>query len=215
MARVTWGFKFILLAGLSGLVGLAGCSNNNNGSGLLGDSKKDAPVKLFSEGSAEKAALPKGIGEVRSAKVTIDQADLKKAIHRYRITQKITGGAQQIIGVDLNGDGQGEALVYFEGAEWCISTGCRMVLFSKTPNGFRRMATIQRVKKPVLVSPHSQNGWRDLIVKTGNAGIGVRSVALKFKGNYPQNATMVQEKLAEVPPGSEVLFAAGIAVGSN
>jgi hypothetical protein len=202
----------LLFSGLV-LLGLSGCSNNNGGNGLTNDTVSNSPIKLFGETSTDKQAIA---AETRSVKTSINQADLKKAIHRYRITAKITGGAQQIVGVDLNGDGQGEALVYFEGAEWCISTGCRMVLFSKTPNGFRNMATIQRVKKPVMVSPHGTSGWRDLIVRTGNAGIGERSVALKFKGNYPPNATMVQEKLAELPPASEVLFPAStVAVGAN
>ena len=195
---------------------LAAACSSNNGTALNDEGSGIGPIKLFGEASDEKTATELAPGEVRSVKLAVDQADLKKAIHRYRITEKITGGAQQIAGVDLNGDGQGEALVYFEGAEWCISTGCRMVLFVKTPNGFRKMTAIERVKKPVLVSPKSSNGWRDMIVRTGNAGIGEKAVGLKFGTNYPGNATLVQEKLAEVPAGSETIFAAGaVALGAN
>ncbi len=130
--------------------------------------------------------------------------------------KKKKGGAQQIVGVDLNGDGRGEALVYFEGADWCISTGCRLVVFAKTVNGFRKMSSIKRVHKPVRISPKSTNGWRDLIVHTGDLGIGKRVVALKFSGNYPPNATMVSDKLAELPGQTEVVFAAtAVAVGAN
>lgn len=212
MSRIIYS---MLLAGAA-LLTLGGCANNSGGvEGLTKDGTGAAPIKLFGQ-AAKQDALAKGPGEIRSARVTIDQVDLKKAIHRYRIIEKIKGGAQQIVGVDLNGDGTGEALVYFEGAEWCISTGCRLVVFRKTVNGFRKMSSVKRVHKPVRVSSASTSGWRDIIVQTGNPGIGKRMVALKFNGNYPPNATTVSEKLAALPAGSEVVFAATpVAVGAN
>ena len=88
------------------------------------------PVKLF--GSSDKpTVLNADAGGVQAIKTKIDQADLEKAINRYRINTKIQTGSHKIIGADLNGDGVGEALVYFEGDAWCISIGCRLVIFAK------------------------------------------------------------------------------------
>lgn len=190
---------------------LGGCSND----GTQGNGLNLSPVKLFASND-EPTTLNGDKPEMRSVKVTIDRADVKKAINRYRIAKKIKSGSEKIVGADLNGNGMGEALVYFQGDEWCISTGCYMVIFAKGANGFRQMTEIKRVKFPVLVALNQTNGWRDLIVNTGNQAIGVRSVALKFNGNYPVNATTVKERLAEIPQGTEILLAEdAIAVGTN
>ena len=200
MLRVV-GLTF-LFGGLGVL--LLGCANNGGSTNLFGSGTQKQPVKLFGQSEAKTDAW--STGEVRSAKVAINEADLKKAIHRYRISVSIKSGTSKTIGVDLNSDGQGEALVYFEGDEWCVSTGCRLVVFAKGVNGFRPMSQIKRVKLPVMVGSHSSEGWRDLFVRSGNKSIGERWVPLKFKGNYPSNATTVGEKIAELPAGSELLI---------
>lgn len=191
------------------LSSLAACSNNGNLSGLNSanneNSTANAPVKIFGakENSSQSntEAMP-----VISAKMNINQHDINKAIHRFRLKSKISTGIHKIIGADLNGDGVPEGLVYFTGDDWCISTGCTLAVFANGTNGYRQMAVIKRVKAPIMLAPGFTNGWRDMIVKTGNAGIGIRSVALKFGANYPPNATMIMEKLAEIPANSEVLI---------
>lgn len=184
---------------------LAGCSNKGGG-GLFAANDSEGPVQLTGREKTEQNAL--GDAGLASLRVSVDQADLKKAIHRYRITRSIKSGATKIIGADLNGDGVGEALVYFEGDEWCISIGCELVVFVKGANGFRKMAAIKRVKLPVAVSAQSSEGWRTLFVRTGNASIGEKVVALRFRGNYPLNASTVKESLAALPAGHEVLLGA-------
>ena len=188
---------------LAGLM-IVGCSNNGSGQ-LFTNSSTEGPVLLAGKGKANETLLGGGLA---SLKREIDQPDLKKAIHRYRLSRSIMSGASQIIGVDLNGDGLGEALVYFEGDQWCISTGCEMAVFVKGANGFRRMSVIKRVKAPIAIGQESSEGWRDLYARSGNQSIGERIVRLRFRGNYPANATMVNEKLAELPPGHETLISA-------
>ena len=190
---------------------LAACSNNSNNGLNSGDGISLGPIDLSStkeKEEADQSAALNGENSADSVKRAINQADIKKAIHRFRLAAKIDSGTPQIIGADLNGDGVGEGLVLFKGDEWCISTGCTLVIFSKGANGFRQMNKILRVKGPVHVAQKFTNGWRDLIVRTGNAGIGEYYVALKFNGNYPQNATTIAEKLAFVPDRSELLFQA-------
>lgn len=192
------------------VVVLSACSNNGSLNGLNSanneNSSANAPVKIF--GAKEKStqsntqAMP-----VISAKMKINQPSIDKAIHRFRLKSKVSTGSHQTIGADLNGDGSPEGLVYFTGDDWCISTGCTLVVFANGTNGYRQMAVIKRVKAPILLAQEYTHGWRDLIVKTGNAGIGVRSVALKFGANYPPNASTIMEKLPEIPAATEILFA--------
>lgn len=189
---------------------LAACSNSTSNNGLnSGDGISLGPIDLSStkeKTETDTSVALNGENNADSVKHSINQTDIKKAIHRFRLETKIESGTPEIIGADLNGDGIGEGLVLFKGDEWCISTGCTLVIFAKGTNGFRQMSKILRVKGPVHVAPKFTNGWRDLIVRTGNAGIGEYFVALKFNGNYPKNATTIAEKLAFVPDRSELLF---------
>ncbi len=198
-------FGLSLSAGLVCLL-LVGCSKNDDGSSLFSSNKNEGPVNLF--GETEVRTDEGAATAFPSAKVAIDGADLQKAVHRYKLAAKKKTGTTKVIGADLNGDGVGEALVYFEGDEWCISTGCRLVVFVKGQNGFRRMSEIKRVKLPLVLATSSSEGWRDMIVRSGNKSIGERLVPLRFKGNYPANATTVSEKLAALPSGTQVLLSA-------
>src|SRR2546423_7160213 len=96
--------------------------------------------------------------------------------------------------VDLNGDGQEEALVYLVGAYACGSGGCRLLVFSPARNGFRLVSDISLVQSsPIIVSDTSSNGWNDLAVFVAGGGIQPGYyVSLKFKGkSYPNNASDV------------------------
>ena len=198
-------FSLFFSVGLVGLL-LVGCSKNDDGSSLFSSNKNEGPVNLF--GKTEVRTDEGAATAYPSAKVAIDGADLQKAVHRYKLEAKKKTGTTKVIGADLNGDGIGEALVYFEGDEWCISTGCRLVVFVKGQNGFRQMSEIKRVKLPLVLASTSSEGWRDMIVHSGNKSIGERLVPLRFKGNYPANATTVSEKLAALPSGTQVLLSA-------
>lgn len=181
---------------------IVGCSNDGVTNAMFDEPQGQNPAILVGPYAvAKKKQLEEA--EKKTVQVKIDDADLETAIKRYRINTSIDTGLTRFVGVDLNGDGVGEALVYFEGESWCISTGCRLVVFSVGENGFRKMSEIKRVKLPIFVGSSDTEGWRDLIVLSGNKGIGERLVALRFKENYPANATTVKEKLAAYPEGSE------------
>jgi hypothetical protein len=197
--------RLFLSVGLLSLL-LVGCSQNNGSNSLFSSNNNEGPVNLF--GKTEVRTDEGAATAFPSAKVAIDGADLQKAVHRYKLAAKKKTGTTKVIGADLNGDGIGEALVYFEGDEWCISTGCRLVVFVKGQNGFRKMSEIKRVKLPLVLATSSSEGWRDMIVRSGNTSIGERLVPLRFKGNYPANATTVSEKLTALPSGTQVLLSA-------
>jgi len=185
---------------------LLGCTGQQGSNAFLSGKTKNTPINLTKD--TKTTNQKQTTQQLTSAKIAIDQASLKRAIYRYRLSTKIEGGTQKIVGADLNSDGSGEALVYFEGDEWCISTGCQLVVFARGPNGFRKMQQIKRVKLPIALSAHSAQGWRDIIVATGNQSIGERFVPLQFNGNYPPNATTVTQKFSEIPSDSEILLQA-------
>jgi len=185
---------------------LLGCADQQNTNGVLSGKTKNTPINLSKD--TKTPFQKQTTQQLTSAKIAIDQVSLKRAIYRFRLSSKKEGGTEKIIGADLNSDGSGEALVYFEGDEWCISTGCQLVVFTRGPNGFRKMQQIKRVKLPIALSAQSAQGWRDIIVATGNQSIGERFVPLQFNGNYPQNATTITQKFNQIPVGSEILLQA-------
>jgi hypothetical protein len=58
--------------------------------------------------------------------------------------------------VDLNGDGQLDAVVLLRGGMWCGSGGCTMLIFRGTPNGFQLVSkstnpSMQRKATPAQI----------------------------------------------------------------
>jgi hypothetical protein len=86
--------------------------------------------------------------------------------------------------VDLNDDGQDDALVVLTGPEWCGTGGCTLLVLAKQGDGFRVVSKSTLIQTPLLVSETRTKGWRDLIVEVRGGGMA----ALKFDGTgYPSN----------------------------
>lgn len=152
------------------------------------------PVQLGGSSTPGGAAQSSVVGPV-------DEALAKKAIENYRLSKKRAAGPYQLAGVDLNGDGVREAVVLFQGKDWCTKTGCSMAVFQMFQHGFRPISRTVRVKAPVEVTDNVSNSYRDLLVQTGGGPAPERRVRLQFSGEgYSRNA-MLQP---EVPLGSVV-----------
>ena len=143
------------------------------------------PLRLSPSGTGgDSGATGVALGEV-------DEAELAKALERYRIRMDRSQSPVRSAGVDLTGNGQPEAIALFTGEDWCTTTGCSFVVFQETPRGYEPVSRTTRVRGPVLVGPGSNSGWRDLIVKTGGGAAPVRFVRLGFTGDgYPTNALL-------------------------
>lgn len=176
----------IIAAGLGASLLAAGCASQS----------VSAPDEL-SSGRPVALAPPTELRSSASPGVTladVDEAELAKAIERYRISMERGESPVQTAGVDLTGDGTPEALVLFSGQDWCTTTGCSFIVFRTTETGFEPVSRTTRVRGPVMVGPGSNAGWRDLIVKTGGGAAPVRFVRLGFTGNgYPANALLQPE----------------------
>lgn len=153
-----------------------------------------APVALGGASAQDNTSRPSAVG-------SLDEALARKAIENYRLSKKRAAGPYLLKGVDLNGNGVSEAVVLFQGKDWCTQTGCSLAVFQKFQHGFRVISRTVRVKAPVAVTDAVTNSYRDLLVQTGGGPAPERRVRLQFSGEgYSRNA-MLQK---EVPLGSLV-----------
>jgi len=181
---------------------LVACGNGSNGG-------MQTSTSGLSQGGPAPVSLVKSFGRQNFAvqKVALNGGAVAKAVERYRINKRAEPGPYKKVGVDLNGDGQAEALVYLTGEAWCAKTGCTLAIFRNGQFGYRPVATVRRVKLPLRIGSSESQGWRDLIVDTGGAGMPVQTVALKFSGRgYPGNATTIAPIPTGVPIESVVIL---------
>ncbi|MHA1165306.1 MAG: hypothetical protein ACTSP0_06965 [Alphaproteobacteria bacterium] len=187
-------FKTAAAASMLAMI-LTGCGGG--GGGRSGPSagianNPAAPVQIGRTGGAQTAAGTSVLGP-------LDETLVRKAIENYRLSKKRAKSAYRIAGADLNGDGIYEAIVLFEGKDWCTKTGCSMAIFQNFSHGFRPISRTVRVKAPVEVADSVTNTYRDILVQTGGGPAPERRVRLQFSGSdYSRNA-MLQP---EVPLGT-------------
>lgn len=84
---------------------------------------------------------------------------------------------------DLNGDGEPEIFVMFQGGLFCGSGGCTSYLLDADGDILNRMTV---VKPPVLLAETSQNGWRDFIVWSN----GAYRLMSHDSQSYPSNPSL-------------------------
>lgn len=172
--------------------------------GLMSDSAR--PVQL----------ARRGPGSLPSALQQIDEAAARRAIERYAINKKRSQGSYRLAGADLNADGKAEAIVLFEGEDWCAKTGCSLTVFSQGEYGFRPSFRTVRVRPPVVIGDNVSNGWRDLIVMTGGATAPIRQVQLRFAtSGYPRNAMLEPDAAPNAEARGETLIAAPAPIGGD
>jgi len=180
------------------LAGLSGCGASPGGDGETLSTA--APVALIPNRT--------DTGGSNALIAPVNDAELRKAVERYRISKNRGEANIDTAGVDLNGDGSPEALVLFAGKDWCVQTGCSLVVFQLEATGYRPVSHITRVRPPVLVGPDSNFGWSDLLVNTGGGPSPVRTVRLGFIGKgYPVNALLQPEPLTETISRSQGVLA--------
>jgi hypothetical protein len=185
--------------GASAVLSIAGCGGSATFPAAGNDGGAGIPVAL----------APRHEGAAKVA-MAVDEADLRQAIERHRITKKRAKSPVEFAGADLNSDGKAEALVLFSGDDWCSPTGCSLAVFTPGAHGYRLVSHIVSVKAPVAVAQSGNAGWRDLLVKTGGGATEVRTVRLQFTGGgYPVNALLQPQPAADATAEAEIIIGAG------
>ena len=110
---------------------------------------------------------------------------------------------------DLNGDGQEEVFVLVLDPYFSGSGGSTALLFQPTGDAYRLVSQFRVLRPPVLVSPFSTHGWKDLIVRVSGGGSKTGWATLSFDGErYPSNPT-VAPRLAGEPDERAVRIVRG------
>lgn len=185
---------------------LGGCGSSETGTSG-GSIAGEAPTALSPRQD------PSAGGGGSALLAAVDEAELRKAVERYRISKQRSESRYEFAGVDLNGDGRPEAVALFSGNDWCVQTGCSLVVFQLEETGYRPVTHVTRALPPVLVGPDANFGWKDLIVNTGGGAAPVRAVQLRFTGQgYPGNALLQPDALADLQARSQSVIALGTGI---
>lgn len=93
--------------------------------------------------------------------------------------------------VDLNDDGQLDAVVFISGDEYCGTGGCEILIFKGGGKEFSLLTELAVSRPPIWVSVNKTKGWRDLVLLNSGGGIKSYYSILKFDGkSYPDNPTV-------------------------
>jgi hypothetical protein len=123
--------------------------------------------------------------EVRDALVKEVGADLEPSAEQNLPTQ------YAVAFIDLNADGQDEAVVYVQGRELCGSGGCRLFVLRADGNSYKVMSETTLVRPPIFVLPTRTRGWNDLAVWVRGGGERPHQAVLPFDGKgYADNPTV-------------------------
>lgn len=112
--------------------------------------------------------------------------------------------------VDLNADGEREALVYLMGRWWCGSGGCPTLILASDGSTFRLVTRIFITRTPIRVFKESTNGWCNIGVWVQGGGIQPGYEAeLRFDGKtYPSNPSTAPARRTHGKAAGEVLIEA-------
>ncbi|MES1192024.1 MAG: hypothetical protein ABUS47_13210 [Steroidobacter sp.] len=93
--------------------------------------------------------------------------------------------------VDLNGDGQQDAVVLVLGSDYCGSGGCTLAIFKGTAKGFEFVSDSTITREPIYMLSETKFGWRTLCVLVEGGGAKRGQALLRFDGKkYPLNPSM-------------------------
>jgi hypothetical protein len=103
--------------------------------------------------------------------------------------------------VDLNDDGQKEAIVFLIGRWWCGSSGCPTLILAPTTTSWRVVARLPATDIPIRVLNARSKRWRNISVCVHGPGLPQSEVALRFDGRtYPSSSAtpVIKEAPGEV-----------------
>lgn len=105
---------------------------------------------------------------------------------------------------DLNGDDIDDAIVLLD---WCSKSGCEMLIFKGTKDGYLFSSRIPRIQAPIIVAKTQHYLWHSLLVKSKS-----QWQSLNFDGiSYPANSgNIITINDLETKSAGVILFAEGL-----
>jgi hypothetical protein len=111
--------------------------------------------------------------------------------------------------VDLDDDGNDEAIVYLVGPNWCGSGGCSMLVLTPAPSSpdYRVIVHTTITRTPIRVLQTSSHGWRDVGVWVQGGGIqpGYEAILRHDGKTYPSNPSTVPPTQGKTPSGKVLI----------
>jgi hypothetical protein len=115
--------------------------------------------------------------------------------------------------IDLNGDGNNEAIAYLVGSYTCGTGGCTTLIFKPTTSGYQLVSQLSVVNTPILVSDQTTQGWRDLIIPVAGSGAAPADHILRFNHQtYPTNPSIAPVLSPNMPRSGTAIIADTISV---
>jgi heat shock protein HslJ len=105
--------------------------------------------------------------------------------------------------VDLNGDGDNEALAYLLGSGFCGTGGCDLLVLQRHEGVMRVLQSFPITRTPVAVGVVGAGGWRDIFRTESGGGASARTLRHGFaSGQYGPGITVER-----MPPEADKLLA--------
>lgn len=117
--------------------------------------------------SKEPIDLKQGYAKLGPAARPVDAGQLKVALERHVEGRRQKSATYVVAGANLTTDGRTRALVLFTSENFCQPQGCELAILEQGSFGWKSVATISRVRAPVLMAPTATDGWFDLWAATG------------------------------------------------
>ncbi|TCM61429.1 hypothetical protein EC844_12827 [Acinetobacter calcoaceticus] len=177
--------QLLILSGSSVLV--VACSNVTISPTTTPSQSERAPTEV-QQSPAKPQVMPISVTPMGQA---LDQAvqALKLGTSHANSGNSLSKATAYLVSyLDLNADGQVDAVVLLQGQEWCGSGGCTLLVFKGMPHEkFELLSKSTVVNTPIYQLSSSRNGWSDLSVYSRGTG----QVLMQFNGQaYPLNPSL-------------------------
>jgi len=137
--------------------------------------------------------------------IPVVDIEVQKAVNQYfkihRTDPKNTKFSS--VKYDLNGDGIEDAIVLLD---WCSKSGCEMLIFEGSQQGYRFSSRVSRVQPPLIVASSQHYLWQSLLTEKN-----LQWLKLDFDGiSYPIHTNNLNTVNKERYATDVILFDQGI-----
>ena len=124
----------------------------------------------------------------QNRKLSPQEAALQKVVKAYADEKKVKGSTYAVAFVDLNDDGDKEAIVYFTNYGWCLTGGCTTMILApiQTASGetYEIMSMLWAVYPPIRVLETKTKGWHELATAIPGGESAISHNGTQYPGGW-------------------------------